>query len=112
MVPTGEGDGAASIRPRHPAPNGYHPDMSAPTAARATLSEIEATVRASSPPPEWIEDHLTWLRVLQQSLPEQSAADRSRVDALIARLEQALAGHRAAQETVSWSAPGPGAQLM
>lgn len=69
-------------------------------------------VRDSSPPPEWIEDHLTWLRVLQQTLPEQSVADCDRVVALIARLDHALDGHRAAQDTVSWSAPGPGAQLM
>lgn len=86
--------------------------MSAPTAARSTLSEIEARVRDSSPPPEWIEDHLTWLRVLRQSLPEQSADDRGRVEALIAALDRSLSGHRETSETVSWSAPGPGAQLM
>lgn len=86
--------------------------MSAPTAVRATLSEIEDRVRESSPPPDWVEDQLTWLQVLLAALPRQALEDRDRVDALIARLEDALAGHRAAQETVSWSAPGPGAQLM
>lgn len=86
--------------------------MSAPTAARSTLSEIEARVRDSSPPPEWIEDQLTWLRVLREALPADASDDRDRACALISRLDHALAGHRAVQEPVSWSAPGPGAQLM
>lgn len=86
--------------------------MSAPTAVRATLSEIEDRVRGSSPPPDWVEDHLTWLQVLLLALPEQAAEDHHRVEALIARLEAVVAGRRAAQQPVNWSAPGPSAQLM
>lgn len=86
--------------------------MSAPTAVTSTLSEIETRVRDSSPPLEWIEEHLTWLRVLQQAVPAPSVADRDRVAVLVGRLEVARAGHCAPQATVSWSAPGPGAQLM